>query len=160
MNGIKRFVVSASYLACVSILLRAVSVSFNAYVSTKVGAEGMGLFSLVMSVYSFAVTLACSWNQSCLNETDGKDIIFGKRRNIRSESRKLMRSCAAYSLFSERQPGRRSSSAPGSSAKSFSAMRVPCRRSKRSHSAFPQFRFRPPCADILRERAAFRAMLR
>ena len=99
MNGIKRFVVSASYLACVSILLRAVSVSFNAYVSTKVGAEGMGLFSLVMSVYSFAVTLACSGINLASTRLTAKILSSANAENIRSESRKLMRSCAAYSLF-------------------------------------------------------------
>ena len=99
MNGIKRFVVSASYLACVSILLRAVSVSFNAYVSTKVGAEGMGLFSLVMSVCSFAVTLACSGINLASTRLTAKILSSADAENVRSESRKLMRSCAVYSLF-------------------------------------------------------------
>ena len=40
--------------------MRTVSVAFNVYVSGKVGAEGMGLLTLVSSVYSFAVTFATS----------------------------------------------------------------------------------------------------
>ena len=157
MNGIKRFVVSASYLACVSILLRAVSVSFNAYVSTKVGAEGMGLFSLVMSVYSFAVTLACSGINLASTRLTAKILSSANAENIRSESRKLMRSCAAYSLFFGTAAGAALFFGSG-----IIGERLLCdaRRSKRSHSAFPQFRFLPPCADTLRERAAFRAMLR
>ncbi len=56
----KLFFLNAGLLAGVNILLRLISVSFNAYVSKKIGAEGMGLFSLVMSVYGLAVTVAAS----------------------------------------------------------------------------------------------------
>ncbi len=60
MKTIKRFFWNAALLSATSILMRAVSVSFNVYVSSKIGAEGMGLFTLVMSVYTFAVTFATS----------------------------------------------------------------------------------------------------
>lgn len=45
-------------LAAVALLMRAVSLAFNAYITETVGAEGMGLLSLTMSVYGFAVTFA------------------------------------------------------------------------------------------------------
>lgn len=60
MSRTEEFVKNALCLASVSVLIRAVSVSFNAYISSRIGAEGMGLFSLVMSVYGFAVCVACS----------------------------------------------------------------------------------------------------
>lgn len=59
----RRFFANALVLSCVSILMRGISVGFNAYINNKIGAEGMGLFTLVMSVYGFAVTLALS----CVN---------------------------------------------------------------------------------------------
>ena len=40
--------------------MRAVNVSFMAYVTKKVGAGAVGLFTLVGSVYGFAVTLCLS----------------------------------------------------------------------------------------------------
>ena len=40
--------------------MRTVGMFFGAYVSRTVGAEGTGLFTLIMTVYSFAVTLATS----------------------------------------------------------------------------------------------------
>ena len=43
-----------------SLLMRTVAVSFNAYVAGKIGAEGMGLYSLIASVYTFSVTFATS----------------------------------------------------------------------------------------------------
>ena len=58
MNKNGQFIINAVYISAVNILLRCVGVSFNAYVSAKIGAESMGLYTLVMSVYGFAVTLA------------------------------------------------------------------------------------------------------
>ena len=54
------YIRNAMILALVNILLRGEAVSFNGYVSGKIGAESMGLFTLVMSIYGFAVTLATS----------------------------------------------------------------------------------------------------
>lgn len=56
----KLYVRNAVLLALVNILLRGAAVSFNGYVSGKIGAESMGLFTLVMSIYGFAVTIATS----------------------------------------------------------------------------------------------------
>ena len=56
----RQYICSAVLLALVNILLRGAAVSFNGYVSGKIGAESMGLFTLVMSIYGFAVTLATS----------------------------------------------------------------------------------------------------
>lgn len=56
----KLYMRNAVLLALVNILLRGAAVSFNGYVSAKIGAESMGLFTLVMSIYGFAVTLATS----------------------------------------------------------------------------------------------------
>ena len=93
------FLKNALTLSLVSILMRALAVSFNAYVNRKIGPESMGLFTLVMSVYAFAVTLALS----CVNlgavrltseraaklEEAGADAAswrFGMRRVIRAVS--------------------------------------------------------------------------
>ena len=54
------YIRNAVLLAMVNILLRGAAVSFNGYVSGKIGPESMGLFTLVMSIYGFAVTLATS----------------------------------------------------------------------------------------------------
>lgn len=65
MNKNKRnlFLGNALLLSAVNIIMRGIAVSFNAYINRKTGAEGMGLFTLVMSIYGFAVTLALS----CVN---------------------------------------------------------------------------------------------
>ncbi len=60
MSGFRRFVGNALVLVGAALLMRSVSLLFSAYVSRTVGAEGMGLFALAMSVYGFAVTVATS----------------------------------------------------------------------------------------------------
>ena len=60
INRIKRYFLSALTLSCGSIVLHALSVLFNVYISGKIGAEAMGLYTLTGGVYSFAITLATS----------------------------------------------------------------------------------------------------
>ena len=52
--------VSGIILSVSAFVMRSVSVAFNVYVSDKIGAEGMGLLTLIMSVYSLALTFAVS----------------------------------------------------------------------------------------------------
>ena len=60
MSRKRSFGVGVALLSLVNIVLRMVGVSFQAYISRKIGAEAMGLMTLVMSVYGFAVTVALS----------------------------------------------------------------------------------------------------
>ena len=55
-----QFFKSGAMLAAVALTMRGVSILFNSFITEKVGAEGMGLLSLTMSVYAFAVTFATS----------------------------------------------------------------------------------------------------
>lgn len=104
MNKKSRFICSALMIAAVNVLLRAAAVSFNAYVSLKIGSESMGLFTLTMNVYGFAVTLAVSGvglaamrltaERSAILEAAGAD----RRSHSRSTAR-IMGCCIAYSLL-------------------------------------------------------------
>lgn len=60
MQRLERFFKNALILGGTGIFMRVISVAFNAYVAKRIGAEGMGLFSLISSVYFFGVTLATS----------------------------------------------------------------------------------------------------
>ncbi|MBR4295633.1 MAG: oligosaccharide flippase family protein [Clostridia bacterium] len=60
MKGLRRFFGNAFLLTVSALIMRSISVSFGAYVSNTAGAEAMGLFSLIMSVFGFALTLATS----------------------------------------------------------------------------------------------------
>ena len=60
MKRLRRFFLNAVLLGATTLFMRSIAVIFNAYISGKIGAEGMGLYSLITSVYGFAVTLATS----------------------------------------------------------------------------------------------------
>lgn len=47
-------------MTCVNLVMRSVSVWFNAYLTEKIGSSGIGLFQLIMTVYSLAVTFSCA----------------------------------------------------------------------------------------------------
>lgn len=51
---------NAALLATTSLIMQSVSMAFNIYISNRVGAEGIGLFTLIMSVYGLCVTFATS----------------------------------------------------------------------------------------------------
>lgn len=83
-----------SLLLCLSaVLMRVVGVSFNVYVSNRVGAEAMGLYSLIMSVFGFALTLANSGINlavtRCVAEAGGRF----------RETREVMRRSFLLALF-------------------------------------------------------------
>lgn len=47
-------------MTAVNLIMRSASVSFNAYLTAKIGSAGIGLFQLVMTVYSLATTFSCA----------------------------------------------------------------------------------------------------
>ncbi len=54
------FIKNGISLSVSALVMRTVSVAFGAYLSGRIGAEGMGLYSLIMSIYTFAVTFSTS----------------------------------------------------------------------------------------------------
>ena len=95
MNRAKRYFINALILSGCTLLMRTVAVAFNAFCVNKVGSEGMGLFSLVMSVYTFAVTVATSGVN--LASTRLVAVYYGKNEGKSVKS--TMRKCLLYSAF-------------------------------------------------------------
>lgn len=60
MKKAKQFIVNGLLLTVVSLVMRSVAVSFQVYLSNKIGAAAMGLFTLISTVYGFAITVATS----------------------------------------------------------------------------------------------------
>lgn len=89
----KQFIKNVVLLTAVSLLMRAVSFSFNVYVANKIGASGMGLFALIMSVYTFGVTLATSGINLASTKVIAEEIAQGKSK------RAAVRRCVIYALF-------------------------------------------------------------
>ncbi len=96
------YIRNAVILALVNILLRGAAVSFNGYVAGKIGTESMGLFTLVMSIYGFAVTLATSSvHLAAVRLTADRcaRIAGADRDSYRRTVRQVIRSVSRYSLL-------------------------------------------------------------
>ena len=60
MKKSKLFFLNAAILVITSIIIRTSDIFFNVYITNKIGAEGIGIFQIIMSVYIFAITVASS----------------------------------------------------------------------------------------------------
>lgn len=103
INRLKRYILNSLLLSCVAIFIRAVSVSFNVYVTSKVGAEGMGLLSLTQTVYGFAITLATSGINLAVVRLVSNALPYGNEsyfdKNSDRRVRKIMKNAFLYCLF-------------------------------------------------------------
>ncbi len=100
----RRYFCNAVLLSAVTVGLRAISVSFNAFVSKKIGTQALGLFTLVMSVYSLAVTLAVSGVNLAAVRMTSERLARCEQRGITGKAlrralRKELAGCIGYSLF-------------------------------------------------------------
>ncbi len=60
MDRLKKFFINGILMTFVALVMRYLGVKFNVYISNQIGAVSMGLFTLISSVYGFALTLATS----------------------------------------------------------------------------------------------------
>lgn len=94
MKRARVFFFNAVLLTATSLIMRTVGVSFNVYISNKIGTAGMGLFTLVMSVYSLAVTFATSG----INLAATRMTAEALGKDLHGEVRAAMKRCLTYCL--------------------------------------------------------------
>jgi len=94
MSERNRFLKSGAMLTAVALAMRTVSMFFGAFVTRTVGAEGTGLYTIVMTVYSFAVTLATSG----ISLTVTRLVASAIGENKRCDIPKILRGAMLYSL--------------------------------------------------------------
>ena len=94
MSEAKRFFRSGILLTLVGLAMRTVGMFFGAFISRTVGAEGTGLYTLVMTVYSFAVTLATSGISLTVTRLVASAIGEGRPTEVGN----ILRSSFLYSL--------------------------------------------------------------
>ena len=95
MKTKQQYFYNALLAAAVTLLMRTVGVAFNVYISGRVGAEAMGLLSLVGGVYGFAVTLATSGIHLATVRTLSERL----KRSGGAENRKCLAACLTYAAF-------------------------------------------------------------
>lgn len=83
--------------------MRGISVSFNVYLSNAIGAVAMGVFTLISTVYGFALTVATSGIGLAatrhIAEAIGEDGMSGTAPCKSPSVRRIVRKCIAYALF-------------------------------------------------------------
>ncbi len=104
MNRLRRFMLNGILMAAVALVMRTVTVTFNVYISNKIGSVAMGLFSLIGSVYGFALTFATSGinlastriiAEAIGDTADTKGIPPRSRAAVNC----ILRRCVVYALF-------------------------------------------------------------
>ena len=103
MNALGKFLVNGSLMTVVAMLIRIISVIFNVYISNMIGAEGLGLFTLITTVYGFALTVATSGinlattrlvSEALANRKDSNNL-----KNLKcKELAFIVKKCIIYSL--------------------------------------------------------------
>ena len=95
MTNRQRFFMNGIMLTAVGLAIRSVSLGFNSFITQSIGAEGIGLFTLISTVYSFAVTFATSGISLTVTRLVSSAIGEGREREVRG----ILRSAVTYSLI-------------------------------------------------------------
>ncbi len=95
MRKSRIFIKNTLILSITALFMRVLSVYFNVYLSDKLGSEGLGLFTLTLSIYGLASTLATS----AINLTATRMVADASGGAKYSDVNHAMKKCIAYSLF-------------------------------------------------------------
>ena len=93
MKNAKLLIINTAVLTLGSFIMRTISVSFNIYLTNKIGASGMGLFQLITAIYELTVTLASAGIKLGATRLI-TDVINRKETNTRN----IMSLCFRYAL--------------------------------------------------------------
>lgn len=88
------FLLNALIMTVTSLAMSSIGVWFNLYISNRLGAVGMGVFQLMMSVYSMATTFAASGINLAATRMVAEETV-SKQGNVRG----AMRRCIGFSLL-------------------------------------------------------------
>lgn len=83
MRRHSQFIKNAAILTATSLILRTVGIFFRVYLSNKIGAEGMGLYQLIFSIYVLGATFATSGISTAVTRLVADELVCGTARSIR-----------------------------------------------------------------------------
>ncbi len=99
MRAAKQYFYNAMLMTGAALLMRAVSVAFNVFVTGRLGADGMGLLTLVSSAYGFAVTFATSGISLAVTRMTAETVLTAPAEVRRRRLDYVMRTAVCYCLF-------------------------------------------------------------
>ena len=95
MRQVQRLAFNTLLLTAASFFMQTVGVSFQVYLTSRIGSEGIGLWQLTMSVYSLAVTLAISGVRFAATRLVAEELGLGSHRGAKA----AMARCLWYSAL-------------------------------------------------------------
>ena len=95
MQSRKKFFYNGAVMTVAALLLRSVAMFFSAYFSRTVGEVGVGLYTVIMTVYSFLLTFATSG----VSLTVTRQVAAAIGRGENNRVGKIMRGAFAYSFI-------------------------------------------------------------
>ena len=104
INRLQKYFFNALIVASASIIMHSISVSFNIFITGKIGSEAMGLVSLVSGVFGFGVTLATSGINLAVVRLVSSALPYSEElcrfdKKSSMHVRKIMTSALFYCLF-------------------------------------------------------------
>jgi len=94
MKPTRKLIFNTALLTAASFIMQTVTVSYNVYLTRRIGAAGIGLFQLTLTVYSMAVTFACAGVRLGATRLN-IDLLS---RDPEASVRRSMRLCLLYAL--------------------------------------------------------------
>lgn len=91
----KLFFINGTILTITALFMRFATLIFNIYISNRIGSEAIGIFSLVMTVYLFFITVATSGLNIAVTCIVSEKFAV----NDKSSAIKAVRSCLFFSLL-------------------------------------------------------------
>ena len=80
----RKFLLQGIALTAFSLFFRITNIGYRAYLSGKIGAEGMGLYQLIFSVFLLAITLSTSGISLAVTRMVTAAIAANRRCTVRS----------------------------------------------------------------------------
>ena len=78
-----KFIKNAAILTVTALVLRSVGMFFRIWLSNAIGAEGMGLYTLILSVYMLASTFATSGISTAVTRLIAEELTCGTARSVK-----------------------------------------------------------------------------
>lgn len=96
----KEFMKNATVMTVTALILRAVGIVFRIYLSGRIGAEGMGLYQLVFSVYVLLSTFASTGICTAVTRLVTDQLVCGTARTVRQVLRRAVPLCILAGVVS------------------------------------------------------------
>ncbi len=99
MNNAKRLLRNTLLLTATAFLMRTAAVSFNVYLTNRIGASGIGLFQLISAVYGMAVTFASAGIRLASMRLAADSLSLGMQNQRQIMRRALVYGCVCGIIF-------------------------------------------------------------